>query len=155
MVKEESMIQPDKQLPLQEETTTIRRGKVGSVDLYEVKESELDILEKGQIADVYFNFSIFFLSLIVSCLTTLATTEKFSKPIFENVFLFTLVISVFASVVFFILWIVNKRGVGRVIRTIKSRIPPDIIISEKEALTIKNESTSGRNYESPPDVPEG
>lgn len=38
----------------------VRRGKVESVDLYEIKDSELDILEQGTPATLQLNFAIFF-----------------------------------------------------------------------------------------------
>ena len=39
----------------------IRRGRVSSVDLYEIKDSELDQLEAGSPATLQLNFSIFLL----------------------------------------------------------------------------------------------
>ena len=40
----------------------VRRGKVESVDLYEIKDSELDVLEQGTPATLQLNFAIFLFS---------------------------------------------------------------------------------------------
>ena len=72
MAEEEliAMTQNNKQLddstPLR-----VRRGRVESVDLYEIKDTELDTLEKGTPADLQLNFAIFLLSLAFSAIASL------------------------------------------------------------------------------------
>jgi len=39
----------------------VRRGRVESVDLYEIKDSELEIFQRGSPADLQLNFAIFLL----------------------------------------------------------------------------------------------
>ena len=47
------------------EKLIVRRGRVDSVDLYEVKENELELLEKGSPASLQLNFSIFLLTSVL------------------------------------------------------------------------------------------
>ena len=63
----------------------IRRGRVDSVDLYEIKDSELDVLEKGSPADLQLNFAIFLLSIAASTITSLYTAT-FASATVQNVF---------------------------------------------------------------------
>lgn len=59
----------------------IRRGRVDSVDLFEVKEHELVILERGRQADIFLNFAVFLISLAVTCFLTLVSAT-FKKKTF-------------------------------------------------------------------------
>ena len=56
MVNHKSPVSDEKHL-------VVRRGRVDSVDLYEVKENELELLEKGAPATLQLNFAIFLYSL--------------------------------------------------------------------------------------------
>lgn len=51
----------------------VRRGRVESVDLYEIKDNELELFRKGSPADLQLNFAIFLLSLAFSAIGTLST----------------------------------------------------------------------------------
>ena len=42
------------------DSVRVRRARVESVDLYEIKEQELDLFEKGSPADLQLNFPYFF-----------------------------------------------------------------------------------------------
>src|SRR5437879_1466481 len=71
----------------------VRRGRVESVDLYEVKDSELDQLEKGSPADLQLNFAIFLLSMAFSGICTLLTAT-FQSDTIRNTFLFVTIVGV-------------------------------------------------------------
>ena len=55
------------------EKIIVRRGRVDSVDLYEVKKNELELLEKGAPESLQLNFSIFLFSIAFSAIITLTT----------------------------------------------------------------------------------
>ena len=65
----------DANSPHDDEKLLVRRGRVGSVDLYEVKEHELELLEKGSTATLQFNFAIFLFSTAITCIVALVTSN--------------------------------------------------------------------------------
>ncbi|MNJ74159.1 hypothetical protein D3C77_710510 [compost metagenome] len=75
------------------EKIVVRRGRVDSVDLFEVKEHELEMLEQGSPASLQLNFSIFLLSIAFSAILTLTTATVASK-IFETVYVVIAVVGI-------------------------------------------------------------
>ena len=57
------------------ETIPVRRGRVDSIDLYEVTEDELQELERGGEASNYLNFALALSSIAVSFSIALGTTN--------------------------------------------------------------------------------
>jgi hypothetical protein len=104
----------------------VRRGRVDSVDLYEVKEHELEILENGEPTGIYLNFSIFLLSIALSCISALCTAT-FDKAIIENSFLFLSIIGILGGVFLIVLWWRGRKSIKLIIQKIKNRIPPEYI----------------------------
>lgn len=102
----------------------IRRGRVASVDLYEIKDSELDLLEHGSPAELYLNFAIFLISLAFASITTLATAT-FTMPQIATLYLVVSVVGVLGGIFLLILWLRTRVSVARVAGQIRSRIPPD------------------------------
>lgn len=115
------------------EELKVRRGRVDSVDLYEVKEHELDILEKGEQADVFFNFAIFLLSIAFSALGAFVTAT-FKKPIYETLFLIIIVVGTLGGLFLIFLWRKNRQGIKQIVKTIKGRIPPESVEFEDQAI---------------------
>ena len=109
-----------------EKPLRVRRGRVASVDLYEIKDSELDLLEKGSPAGVYLNFAIFLLSIAFSALAALCTTTTFKYAIMQTVFVIVTVVGFLLGALLLILWRRSRKDVADVIRKIRDRIPPDI-----------------------------
>lgn len=103
----------------------IRRGRVGSVDLYEVKDSELDILEKGSPADIQLNFSIFLLSVAISGVFSLATST-FANPRIETTFIVVTVVGFILGIYLMISWMRNRTSLRSLCKSIRERIPPDV-----------------------------
>ena len=114
----------------------IRRGRVDSVDLYEVKDSELELLENGEPTGIHLNFAIFLLSISFSGVLTLCSAV-FANKTLENIFLFTSIIGVIGGVYQFILWWRGRGRIKSVIQTIKNRIPPDIIRETENEIPTK------------------
>lgn len=116
------------------EEIKIRMGRVDSVDVFQVKESELDTLEQGELADIFLNFSIFLFSLVFSILLTLISAT-FKKPIYEILALTILVFAFILGLLLIFLWYKKRTGVKSIIKRIRNRIPPDAVIVGSESLT--------------------
>jgi hypothetical protein len=124
MVKHNSPLSDEKQL-------IVRRGRVDSVDLYEVKENELELLEKGSPTTLQLNFAIFLFSIALTCIIALATTT-FKWPIVESIFTFISVIGVLMGAYLLISWWRKKTSIAEVISRIKNRIT-EVPIPSSEA----------------------
>ena len=111
----------DEQTPLR-----VRRGRVGSVDLYEIKDSELDLLEKGSPADLQLNFAIFLLSMAFSAICALATAT-FENTQYERIFTLVAIIGIILGVYLLISWALSRKSHRDVCRQIRARIPPDVL----------------------------
>ncbi len=108
------------------EKLIVRRGRVDSVDLFEVKENELELLEKGSPAGLQLNFSVFLLSIAFSSILTLATaTVKW--PIMEIVFVVIAVIGILLGIYLLISWWKTKSCIAKIIVIIRERIQPEVI----------------------------
>ena len=110
-----------------EKPLRIRRGRVDSVDLYEIKDSELDLLEKGSPAGLYLNFAIFLVSIAFSALAALCTTTTFKYAIMQTVFVVVMVVGFLMGALLLILWYRGRGDVAEVIRGIRNRIPPETV----------------------------
>jgi len=101
----------------------VRRGRVASVDLYEVKDSELDILEKGSPSSIQLNFAIFLLSLAFSCIVSLCTAT-FKSDVVQTVFVVVAVIGVLLGFYLLISWWRTRTSITAVVKGIRERIEP-------------------------------
>lgn len=105
-------------------TFKVFHARVDSVILYEIKENELDILEKGSQADIFLNFAIFLLSIAISCLLSLCTA-KFDNDIIATVFVCLTIIGFIGGVLLLILWWRGKSTIKSVIKSIRDRVPAE------------------------------
>ncbi len=104
----------------------VRRGRVDSVNLYEVKENELEILANGEPTSIQLNFAIFLLSIAFSGIMTLCSAT-FSSTLLQNAFLFSTIIGCIVGFYLLIIWWRGRKSIKSVIKTIKDRIPPEAI----------------------------
>ena len=123
----------------------VRRGRVESVDLYEIKETELEIFRKGSPADLQLNFAIFLLSVAFGSIVALSTAT-FSNPNIHTTFIFVAVVGVLLGIYLLIAWYRNRTSLVDVCDVIRQRIKPDLLITSK--TTSVTEITSA-----PPDEP--
>ena len=108
--------------PLQgSKTLVIRRGIVESVDIYEIKDSELDHLEKGTSAELQLNFAIFLFSLAFSAVTSLFTAT-FADESVKTTFIVVAVVGVLLGAYLMIAWSRAKSAVKELCRSIRLRI---------------------------------
>ena len=99
----------------------VRRGCVDSISIYEIKEDELDTLERGTYMDVQFNFAIFLLSSSITAIGTLSSAE-FKSRILETIFVFISVGGIIGAIVLFALWYSSKKPIKQTITKIRKRI---------------------------------
>jgi len=138
MVNQNSPLSDEKHL-------VVRRGRVDSVDLYEVKENELELLEKGAPATLQLNFSIFLFSIAITAIVALATTT-FKWPIVETIFTFISVIGVLMGAYLMISWWRTKESIAEVIRKIRNRITEEPV---EASSTHAGKPISSGNDQSP------
>lgn len=122
----------------------VRRGRVASVDLYEIKDSELDILENGTQANIQLNFAIFLLSLAFSSIATLCTAI-FKEAMAQTVFLLVAIVGILMGAYLLLCWWKTRKSITVVVKGIRNRIevPP--------VQTTKKESSPASRGEAPPD----
>ena len=112
--------------PTNNEKPLIKRGRVDSVNLYEIKEEELELLEKGSPASVQLGFAIFLFSSAVTCIAAWATAD-FKWDIVENIFAFIGIGGIISGVYLLVIWWRTRKSISRVVLTIRKRIDPDPI----------------------------
>lgn len=120
----------------------VRRGRVESVDLYEIKDNELDALERGTPADLQLNFAIFLLSVAFSAIASLATATFPNKTV-ETLFLITAVVGILLGVYLMISWWRARSEVRDICKRIRQRIPPDIAAAAAAAEEEEEEEEEG------------
>ena len=133
-----------------EQDVIVRRGRVDSVILYEVKENELDILEHGEPTSIHLNFAIFLLSISASSIFALATAT-FASALVQNLFLFISIIGVLLGLYLVLLWFRGRESINSVIRTIRSRVEPEVVAVLSDEVRVVNEATEEITIENRPD----
>ncbi len=111
----------------------VRVGTIDAVDVFTVKESELDRLENGENTDLFLNFSIFLISLAVSALFTLVSAT-FKKPVFQILTLIILVIGTLGGGLLLLLWKRSRKYIKGICKTIRERNIPKVK-EEDQAVT--------------------
>jgi len=107
----------------------IRRGRVESVDLYEIKDSELELFRKGSPADLQLNFAIFLLSIAFTAIAALYTAT-FSNANMRTTFIVVAVIGVLFGIYLLIAWAMNRTSLTTTCDLIRERIKePDLVIT--------------------------
>lgn len=100
--------------------TRVNKYKVEYVNIYEVKESELDELERGSQADLFLEFAIFCLSVAISLLASLLTAE-FKSAVAQTTFVCVVTIGFIAGAVLLLLWRRCRKVRINIISNIKRR----------------------------------
>lgn len=127
-----------------EKSLRVRRGRVDSVNLYEVKENELELLENGEPTGLQLNFAIFLLSLAFSGILTLCSAT-FALPILQIAFLLVTIVGTLLGLYLLLMWWKGRKSIKTVIKTIKDRIEPDIIDEGEEEIEVYNGKPIGDN----------
>ena len=102
----------------------IRRARFDRLTIYEISDSELEILERGSPVSIYLNFAIFLLSSAISVTVTLLVTEIESDRMYEF-FVVVTVVGYIIGALFLLLWWKDYRSLLKVADTIRRRLPPE------------------------------
>jgi hypothetical protein len=115
----------------------IRRARLDRLTIYEVSESELDVLAKGSPDSIYLNFAIGSVSAAIAFSITLATTDIDSARTFY-VFVIATIIGYSFGALLLLLWWKNHRSISSVVSAIRNRLPPEgsLEVIASEGLTI-------------------
>jgi len=108
----------------------IRRGSYKELTLYDVDESELELLAQGSPDSLYLNFAIFLLSVAMAFLTSLLTAV-----LSQRIFVVFVVITVgfIVGTLLLIIWLRKRRSISALVRKIRGRLPqgiPTIAVDE-------------------------
>jgi hypothetical protein len=104
----------------------IRRGRVDSLTIYEITESELETLENGSPASLHLNFSIFFISTAISFLTALLTTTIANIRVY-CFFVVVMVVSFALGIILGVLWFRERKSATLLSKKIRQRVPPESV----------------------------
>lgn len=102
----------------------IRRAPIGRLTIYEISESELEVIERGSPDSLFLTFSIFLLSVAISFSVTLATTTIPSNRTFQ-VFVIVTVIGYLGGVILIALWLRHRKSTKAITQTIRKRLLPE------------------------------
>ena len=102
----------------------IRRARLGRLTVYDVTETELEILERGAPDSIFLNIAIFLLSSAISLAVALLTTETKSPYVFLA-FVSFIFIGFIAGGVLLILWGRGRVSVSSCAKIIRGRLPPE------------------------------
>lgn len=140
----------DPNSPYWDKKPLIRRGRVNSLNIYEVKEHELELLEKGAAGTLQFNFAIFLFSIALTCIIALATAD-FKWEIVRSIFVFTTVVGLIVGSYLMLNWWRTRTSLREVVSVIRSRIngqTTDVQIPE-EPEELETQPKEPENNEGP------
>jgi hypothetical protein len=102
----------------------VRRARIERLDIYEISETELQILERGSPDSILLNFAILLVSIAVSFLVALLSTEIQSSRTFA-VFVIVAVVGFITGAVLLALWAWYRRSTTTIFEQIRRRMPPE------------------------------
>ena len=107
-----------------EKQPIIRWGMPDSVDIYVVKEGELDVLEKGSAANIDLSFAIFLFSSVFTSIAALVTSGFKSEKV-ELIFIIVSIGAVIAGSYLTFRWWRSRESIKEVAEKIRDRIDRD------------------------------
>jgi len=111
----------------------IRRARIDRLNIYEVSDSELQLLERGSPESLFLNFAIFLLSSAISLLAALLTTNIESTRVF-NVFVIVTVVGFIAGMFLLALWRWYTRSRSTIFEQIRQRMPPEGVPADAQEV---------------------
>lgn len=115
----------------------VRRARIERLDIYEISETELQILERGSPESILLNFAIFLISIAASFLIALLTTEIQSSRTFA-VFVIVTVVGFIIGAILLAFWAWYRRSTTTMFEQIRRRMPPEgVPTTEIDATVIR------------------
>jgi len=99
----------------------IKRARLGSLNIFEVTEAELEIIEKGSPTSIYLNFAIFLLTIASQSLITLLTVKGQSTTV-VSIFAISCGVGFLLGSLLLILWYQHRGDFTKSIRKIRDRL---------------------------------
>lgn len=103
------------------EKISVERGRLDTLMIYDVMESELVLLEKTSDASVWLNFFIGTITTALSFLISLLTVDWEKIESLKIIFICVVVIMGLASLICFVFWIRGRGERNKTITTIRNR----------------------------------
>lgn len=103
----------------------VRRARVESVDLYEIKDNELEAFEKGSPGDLELNFAIFLFSLAFSSICTLASASQFRFEKAETIFILVAIVGALLGSYLIFSWWKTRGSIKNMCQKIRDRMMSD------------------------------
>lgn len=129
----------------------IRRGRVESVDLYEIKDSELEVFQRGSPADLQLNFAIFLLSIAFTAIGSLATAT-FKDENVHTTFIVVAVVGILLGIYLLIAWFRNRTSLHTLCNRVRERIKEtEVVVATTTVTTLPRADTAP----SDPTAPKG
>jgi len=107
----------------------VRRAVLARLTIFEVEESELDILAHGSPDSFHLTFAIFLLSVASSFLIALLTIDVTGKT--YTVFVLITLVGFVTGIYFFMSWRKRRKSVPDLVDKIRKRLPPEGIQENK------------------------
>lgn len=103
----------------------IRRARLDSLTIYDVTDSELELLKKGSPNSLYLNFAIFLISTAVAFTIALFSTDIPAGKVY-SFFLVSTIVGYIGGILLIALWLKNYESLSMVVQTIEKRLklPP-------------------------------
>lgn len=102
----------------------IRKGRVKTLTIHEISETELNILAQGSPSSIHLNFAIGLFTLASSFLISILTTKIEADRTFM-IFVSIVAIGFIVSFFLFFLWIKDYKSTKKVVEEIRKRLPPE------------------------------
>lgn len=109
-------------LPASDENIPIRRGRLGSVIVYDVRKDELELLEKGGEATIQLNFAVFLYSITLASFIALVCTKDFRWANVNIIFVIVSIFSFIFGTYFTIIWRRSKKSITNTVLEIRNRL---------------------------------
>lgn len=105
-----------------DDNVKIKRGRVDSLSIYEVSDSELTTLERGSTNSIFLNFSIFLLSIAISFLIALLTANFQDKAVIQTIFIVLTVVGFLGGSFLLLFWYRKRDDFKITIQKIRERM---------------------------------
>jgi hypothetical protein len=102
----------------------IRRARIDTFTIYEISDTELEILSHGSPDSIYLNFGIALLSISISFLISLWTTTIDSIKTYD-IFISITIICAIVGFILLAIWFKKWKSTSELIIQIKNRMPPE------------------------------
>ena len=103
-----------------DDNISVIRGRLGNFVVYEISKEELERLKQGS-GTTELSFALSLLTMAITLLVALNTADVKSQQLF-TVFTLFVIVGIILGIYFLITWIVKKRTIKELVKSIESRV---------------------------------